>query len=251
MVVAAMGFLFEKLAGVKTDVLDKVTKDVQPEEEKAVRFKKAFDDLKKTHGEVDQIVGWMRDRYYWADVLTELRRILIRVEQTSKAKLRTDAGVWIDQMITAAPRSGEGEAVPGVEQAPQPGGMDPRSRAAFMARYGLGGRRAAPQPPEPTPAPAPDGAAPGGATAGAKSKSGDTNEVATITLTFRAVSLKDISGQPDADKGIAYGVLQELQGSPLFDPDPQETKTDSEVTYAENGTFTFRIIARLKKPLKL
>jgi len=72
-----------------------------------------------------------------------------------------------------------------------------------------------------------------------------------VTLTFRAVSLKDVSGQADADKGIAYGVLQELQGSPFFDPDPQETRTDSEVTYDENGTFTFRIIARLRRPLKL
>jgi hypothetical protein len=72
-----------------------------------------------------------------------------------------------------------------------------------------------------------------------------------VTLTFRAVSLKDVSGQADADKGMAYAVLQELQNSPLFDPDPQETKTDSEVTYEENGTFTFRIIAKLRRPLKL
>ena len=72
-----------------------------------------------------------------------------------------------------------------------------------------------------------------------------------MTLTFRAVSLKEISGQADSDKGIAYSVLQELQNSPLFDPDPQETKTDSEVTYDEGGTFTFRIIAKLRRPLKL
>ncbi len=56
---------------------------------------------------------------------------------------------------------------------------------------------------------------------------------------------------PDADKGIAYTVLQELQNDPLFDPDPKQTRTDSEVSYDENGTFTFRIIARLKRPLKL
>jgi len=246
MVVAAMGFLFEKLAVVKTDVLNKVTNDVGPEQSKEVRFKKAFGDLKKTEGEVNQVVGWMSDRYYWADVLSELRRVLIRVEQTTKAKLRTDAGVWVDQLVTAAPQT-EGEPVPGMEQAPQPGGADARSRAAFRARYGLDGRRGmAAAEPAPPPAGAPDSTG-----SGRKPKSGDTNEVATMTLTFRAVSLKDVSGQADADKGIAYGVLQELQSSPLFDPDPQETRTDSEVTYDENGTFTFRIIARLKKPLKL
>ena len=72
-----------------------------------------------------------------------------------------------------------------------------------------------------------------------------------MTLTFRAVSLKDVSGQADADKGVAYAVLEELKSSPLFAPDPQETKTASEVTYEEDGTFTFRIIARLRSPLKL
>jgi type IV pilus assembly protein PilM len=254
MVIAAMGFLFEKLAVVKTEVLNKVKDDVGPEEVKEAKFKKTFGDLKKTQDEVNQIVTWMRDRYYWADVLSELRRVLIRVEQTTKSRLRTDAGVWVDRLVTAAPRT-EGEATPGLDQAPVPSGMmDPR----FRARYGLdGGRRGGPPPPgveaaPPPPGPPPaDGAAPDGATPRKKPKTSDTNEIATVTLTFRAVSLKDVSGQADADKGVAYAVLQELQNSPLFDPDPQETKTDSEVTYEEDGTFTFRIIARLRSPLKL
>ena len=113
-VVAAMGLLFDKLAGVKTDELKTVESDVAPEKAKEVQFKKAYGDLKKTKEEVDQIVTWMGDRFYWADVLTELRRVLIRVEQTTKSKLRTDAGVWIEQLITAAPRP-EGEGAPGLE----------------------------------------------------------------------------------------------------------------------------------------
>ena len=108
---------------------------------------------------------------------------------------------------------------------------------------------AAEQPPAPA-APA-DGAAPS-PTPGRRKPKGDTNELATLTITFRAVSLKNVSGQADADKGIAYTVLQELQNSPLFDPDPQETRTDSDVSNDEQtGTFTFSLIARLKRPLKL
>src|ERR1035437_4642169 len=64
MVIAAMGFLFEKLAVVKTEVLNKVKGDVGPEEVKEVKFKKAYGDLQKTEGEVDQVVGWLSDRYY-------------------------------------------------------------------------------------------------------------------------------------------------------------------------------------------
>jgi type IV pilus assembly protein PilM len=258
-VVAATGFLFDQLAGVKAAQLKTVENDVSPEKVKEVSFKKAYGDLKKTKEQVDQIVTWMGDRFYWADVLTELRRVLIRVEQTTKSKLRTDAGVWIEQLITAAPRP-EGEGGPG----PEPGAGPPTSGGmseAFLQRYGLRGRRMPGTPPpaaEPTPTATPtEGAAPDGTPGSPRKPKGDTNEIATLTITFRAVSVKDISGRPEADKDIAYAVVQEmlaakLQDSPLFDPDPQETHTTSDVINDEQTkTFTFSVVARLKHPLKL
>jgi hypothetical protein len=107
-------------------------------------------------------------------------------------------------------------------------------------------------PPPPAPEPTPSGGAAPGTGPASGGPKGDTNEIATLTLTFRAVSLKNVTDQADADKGVAYTVLQELQNSPLFDPNPLETRTDSEVNPDEQtGTFTFRLIARLKRPLKL
>lgn len=242
-VVAAMGFLFDRLAGVKKEVLAAAESDVQPLETKDRKFKKAYGDLKKTQAEVDQVVGWIQDRYYWADVLSELRQVLVRVEQTTKSKLRSDAGVWIEYLTTATPRSVE-EAGPGLAAEPQPDA--PSADDAFSRRYARelsaepAPAGAIPAPPPPTDVPT-DQTAPAG-----------TNEVGTLNLAFRAVSLKDVSGQADADKGIAYTVLQELQSSPLFDPDPQATRTSSEVTHDEQtGTFTFSIIAKLRHPLKL
>ncbi len=112
---------------------------------------------------------------------------------------------------------------------------------------------------ERAPVPGAEAAAPGvtpGVEAGAVPAPGlptaDTNEISSLTITFRAVSLKVTSGQPDADKGIAYAVEQELRNSPLFDPDPQQTRTTSDVSHDEQtGTFTFSVVARLKEPLKL
>ena len=265
-VVAALAFLFDKLAVVKTDVLATVIKDVEPEKAKEVQFKTAHSSLKKTKDEVAQVVTWMGDRFYWVDVLGELRRLLIQVEQTTKGKLRTDAGVWIEQLLTAAPRA-EGDGTPGMDAgaasgAPAMPSMDPmaaqRFRERYCARYGLEGRGGMPgrgvPPPGPPAAeqpPAAEGDAPAAATVSRKPK-GDAKEIATLTMTFRAVSLKNTSGQADADKGIAYSVLQELQNSPFFDPDPQETHTTSEVVNDDqSGTFTFSIVARLKHPLKL
>jgi hypothetical protein len=102
---------------------------------------------------------------------------------------------------------------------------------------------------EPAPSGAPaDGASPA---SGRRKPKGDPNEIATLTITFRAVSLKNVSGQADADKGIAYTVLQELQRSTnVFDKD--ETRTEGDVSNDEQtGTFTFSVVARLKQPLKL
>ena len=50
----------------------------------------------------------MNDRYYWGDVLAELRRVLIRAENDTQKELSAQkpgvqAGIWIEQMITAPP----------------------------------------------------------------------------------------------------------------------------------------------------
>jgi hypothetical protein len=113
--------------------------------------------------------------------------------------------------------------------------MNPRVSSAFARRYGLDRSRA------PTP-PAADSAA-------GKPKGG-TNETAAITITFRAVDLTAVSGQPEANKGIAFDVLKELQNSPPFNA--EETKTSTDVTLdGQTGTFTFSVVAQLKVPLKL
>jgi hypothetical protein len=184
----------------------------------------------------------MDDRYYWADVLSEVRQALIRVEQGTKVKLHTDAGVWLEQMTSATPKpEGDQSAAPG--PAPVMSAAEGAAAEAFRRRYGMADR-GAPQPPPPD-----AGAPAGGRSKKAKAAAG-TNDLATVTLAFRGVSLTGVSGQPEANKGIAYDVLKELQSSPVFDA--EETKTPTDVTLDEQtGTFTFSIVAQLKRPLKL
>jgi len=253
-VIAAMGLLFQKLAAVKSEVLETVQGDVAPEEQKEVRFKREYAKLNKTQADVDQMVAWLRDRYYWAEVLSELRQVLIRVEQATADRLRTDASVWIEQLLTVAPRPEDAANLDlgfgGPSAGPVPSAAQAAAQDDFMRRYGLT-RDGAPAEPPPASLPPEQPIAPDGTMPPPESP-GDTNEIGTLTLTFRAVSLKTISNQPDADKGIAYTVLHELQNDPLFDPDPQKTRTEGDVINdEETGTFTFTIIARLKRPLKL
>jgi type IV pilus assembly protein PilM len=259
LVVFAVGYLFDKLAAVKNEAYNNIHPEVENQQRKKDAFNKAYHvDLKKTQQEVDQVVGWMDGRYFWADVMGELRAALMRSEDAMKSKLRTDTGVWIEQFTTTTnnPEADQGLQPAG---APAPAPMSAASaaeQAAFRRRYGLdpaGGSAAAP-------APAPEGGAPGAEAGGGggkgprkpKAAAGGSNEVATVTITFRAVSMIAASGQPEANKATAYQVLSEIQKSPMFDPDPEETKFSCDVSAEEPpGTFTFCVVAKLKNPLKL
>src|SRR5437773_2296199 len=72
--IAAIGFLYNKLAAVKEDELQKIQPAVQQQQEREQKFKAAYNNgLKKTQKEVDQVVDYMADRYYWPDVFAEMR----------------------------------------------------------------------------------------------------------------------------------------------------------------------------------
>ncbi len=123
LVAFAVGFLFEKLAQSK----DAEIQELQPQADKIQRksdsFKKVYGKLQLTQKEAEQITTWMESRYYWGDVLTELRGALIRSEGDIKKKLSVqkpgvEAGIWIEQfssdpsLITATPgnQSAQGAA---------------------------------------------------------------------------------------------------------------------------------------------
>jgi hypothetical protein len=83
----------------------------------------------------------------------------------------------------------------------------------------------------------------------------------TLNITFRAVGLKRVS--PDADQELAFNVLNEFRSSPYFDSSKtvgvgevspevplSEPPVKSESGEAP-GTFSFKIVAKLKRPLTL
>jgi type IV pilus assembly protein PilM len=254
--VVAMAFLFDKLAGVKKKAVDDITPQVEGEKRKSDQFKRVYADLKKTQGDLEQISGYIENRYYWADVLSELRLALIRSEELTGMKFRTATGIWMEQVTTAGQRPEGAAADASFAPGPVSSGAPPVSprqseaeMAAFRARYGLDRQQAA-APAAPAPPP-PEAAAPGQTAADngppAVPQFG-TNGV--VTVMFRAVSLIQVSGQPEANKETAYTVLTEIRNSQLFDA--AGTRFDRDIGADEApGTFTFSITAKLKKPLKL
>src|SRR6267378_3354700 len=240
-VVAAMGFIFGQLAGVRNAALEDLKKEVNPQESRDAQFKTVLNNLKKTEKDVDQVVQWVGDRYYWADVLTNLRTLLIRVETGARTKFRSDAGVWVERLITA-PEVAEGEPGAAPEGAAAAAPSTSRfDNEAFRRRYGLDGLKS-------TPAPEAAPADQGGGGIPIVKKKGNPNEIDTLDVTFKAVTLASVSASANSELG--YAVLNELRNDPMFVR--EETDFVGGLTADEPpGVFTFRMTVKLRKPLKL
>jgi hypothetical protein len=103
LVAGAIGFLFQELAAAKEKQISDLEPQVSAIQDKVNRMDQANRKLQSTQVEANQIASWMEGRYYWGDVLTELRRALIRSEDAIKKKYGAqkpglEAGIWVEQM---------------------------------------------------------------------------------------------------------------------------------------------------------
>jgi hypothetical protein len=258
--VLAIGFLFDKLAGVKNDQLTQIQPKLEEAKRKDQEFTRAYHtDLKKAKQDADQLVGWMQDRFYWSDVLAELRAILIRAEEKTKASYRAETGIWIEQLTTVSPVATDPNAMIANPIAPTAGPAPSGNREQdelYRRRYGIprGGAESPPAAPV--------------ASSGAAG-AGGTNDVDVMNITFRAIGLGNIGAGANAD--TALELLTEIKSSPYFDASTNTYAGDisqevplnpSQGTTAQPqpgttssseppGTFSFKIVAKLKRPLKL
>ena len=192
---------------------------LEPKRQKAADFQRAYSQRNAALAQLDQVTAWMEDRYYWANVCAELRRVFIRTEDITQNKLKTDTGVWIEQFLTMAPRTG---AMP-----ERPGGGGPMGGT----EHGRGG-----------PATMDDSAAP------TMVQGGPSDQISTITLLCRAVNLQNLVS--DGNTPIIYTLESQLKASPLFDE--KGTQLQGSIYVDEpSGTFTFGVVVTLKHPMKL
>ncbi|MGH7951706.1 MAG: type IV pilus assembly protein PilM, partial [Limisphaerales bacterium] len=103
LVAFAVGFLFNELAQSKETQITKLQPTVQELQLKFDRFHRVYSRMQDAQRKAEQITSWMEDRYYWGDVLVQLRAALIRSENDvqktlSKEKPNVQTGIWIEQM---------------------------------------------------------------------------------------------------------------------------------------------------------
>jgi type IV pilus assembly protein PilM len=214
LVAFAVGFLFEKLAQSKEKEITELEPKVQQIQAKYDSFKKVYSKLQAAQKEADQIATWMEQRYYWGDVLVQLRGVLIRSEEDIKKKLSekksgVESGIWIEQLTTLPDLQGGG------------GGMPVYNNREGAAQ------------------PVPEATNPDGTPA---------SQGTPIHLICRALDLSNLD--PSANSEVAYAVEKELQACAIFDPKTTQL-TGQIAPDPATGTFTFGIMVTLTNTLKL
>ncbi len=106
-VVFAVGLLFGRSASVKLNELKTVQQTTEPMKAAEQRFKRVYQDLDETKARLQKLESWNHARYYWADVIAELQRVLIRVEQEGRRRFRVEVGLWIEELSSLDPGSSQ------------------------------------------------------------------------------------------------------------------------------------------------
>src|SRR6058998_834863 len=103
-VVLAYGWFYAKIADIKRDSLARINEKVEPLKQKEAELRVEHDKLKKLNRESDQLTEWMEQRFFWPDVLTELRRLLMQAEANRKQVMAgVENGVWIESFTSQTP----------------------------------------------------------------------------------------------------------------------------------------------------
>src|SRR5439155_2064156 len=104
-VVVAYGWFYDRVAAVKADSLAEIKQRLEPLQTKATELQKHEDQIKKTKQELDAFSGWLQQRFFWPDVLTEIRKILM-VMEVSLTRPGVQVGIWIEQFGNVAHDTG-------------------------------------------------------------------------------------------------------------------------------------------------
>jgi hypothetical protein len=129
LVAGAVGFLFQELAVGKEKQAEELGPKVSEINERADHFKRAYSQFQTAQDDAGKISAWLDARYYWGDVLSQLRDALIRSESDIKKKYSAqkpdmEPGIWIEQMTTIGNAAANPNA-PANTAAPQPAGGTP------------------------------------------------------------------------------------------------------------------------------
>lgn len=233
-IVFAIALFYQRRESIKTAKIEQVQPVVDSLEAKGAALSSTVAEIDRLKTSIGDLGDLVEGRSYWVVVLNELHRILVQVENETRAKSGADAGVWVEKFSPEVPGYGvvESSGVAGVV-----GGASTAMSAYDMrmrSRYMRGANMA-------SETPQPEAAAP------AEGAATSTNSVSKIACTFRAVNLSKYS--PTANSDLAFSLRNAIASSPVFG---EGVSIDTGVDQVDQSQVTFglNMTVRLKRPLK-
>src|SRR5881394_713099 len=126
----SFGFFHDRIAKIKQESLDSLQPQLQALKTVDSKVESEVKKLKVAQGEALQLAEWLEARGYWANVLKELRSVMMQTERAGKGKFNIDTGFWIERLAPDC-AGGTPAAMTPAAVNPPPGG-------------GPGGRRGGP-----------------------------------------------------------------------------------------------------------
>ncbi len=254
LVVFVFGLFFSKTASLQQASLDDLNTQIAPAKQRSEELDKQLAKMRQTKGAVDQYAAYLKDRFFWADALVEMRKLLVQSEDTMA---RPDVGVWIETFGTVAADDIE------EEETPQMGGMNSSmmfylSNPELARRYfphlfkGAAGGPGGPGGGNSGNSDSPGGMSPPPIAAAPtpKAPANSNTNLVTIDIKFRAVNLNR-NGEFAANNKLAYAVEKEFKQSSFFDSDGTKLAGELESVDATAQTFTFGMRLKLRNPMKM
>src|SRR2546425_701141 len=100
LVVFTYGWFYSKVAQRKNEALTKLEQQAQPlKNNEQTLNKRLLPEIRGLDIELGQFTTWVEDRYYWANVLSQLRQILLEVEGGQETALKAKTGIWIEKLV--------------------------------------------------------------------------------------------------------------------------------------------------------
>lgn len=218
----AEGIFYQQLQQKKSEWHEMTLKELIPLEKKARQLEKHQRAIQSAKSEIEELTGHLKSKFKWADRLTEMRNVLLTVEEERAARGES-VGVWIERMGEGGQTEPPGEhSELAFTQEAHIRQLAAMNRNLAERYYGV--ERVA------------------AVLRGAQTPAGDplsANESHVLRLTLSAVSLKAKSGDPGADSALAYDVAEAFGRSAMVKKEGTRLEEVHEGSGTEKGTFTF------------
>ncbi|HMJ63929.1 MAG TPA: type IV pilus assembly protein PilM [Candidatus Binatia bacterium] len=99
LVILAFGWFYQQVAGEKSKALQELVAKVEPLKRNEQSLSKVVRDLKTAETDAQQYTEWIEDRFYWANLCSQLRESLMAVEDEKQKELNAPTGVWIEKFM--------------------------------------------------------------------------------------------------------------------------------------------------------